>query len=91
MKQSANNGACVPGVSSCPGMRVAIGQADERAKTGIVQGIFPPFVIGVRCKEGRGAYRVYMFNVCPFCEVRLLAKPKPAPASKRRGKAVRRG
>jgi hypothetical protein len=54
--------------ASCAAMAAALGQSDEKARTGIVMGIFPPFVVGIRCKgAARGSYRTLILRLCPWC------------------------
>lgn len=58
---------------SCLAMKTAIGTAHEKDRTGLVEGVFPPHIIAIRCKGAqRGTYRNMILAVCPWC-----AEPLP--------------
>ena len=67
------NGKCrTDGLTVCQMMKRALGQSDVNAKTGIVQGLFPPHLVAIRCKGAkRGEYMNLIFRLCPWCGVRL--------------------
>lgn len=53
-------------------MQTALDGANPKDQTGIVRGLFPPHVIGVRCRtKQRGRYQVFIMNTCPWCRGEL--------------------